>query len=221
MWELLPNLPPIGPINYWKQLGPMGLGKGLTEVVADQCSLNQIPWDSVIVKPKGPERRHSTKDMVSSNGDMYPPSYGACAGEICGYGRRIICANSRSASSALGENLDSQRFRCGYSPERDMRWRFMPVRNKEMWEEHAHKNATARDRLAGSGPSKIIHQSCKEHKREKTPEAGIVSKTGKAMTRDCDAPMPYQTAHGLRAGFPAVVLFEERSGTQALGIHRQ
>ncbi|KAJ7885948.1 hypothetical protein B0H14DRAFT_2563642 [Mycena olivaceomarginata] len=33
MWELQPNLTPIGPIMYWKQLGPMGLGKGLTEVV--------------------------------------------------------------------------------------------------------------------------------------------------------------------------------------------
>ncbi|KAJ6505997.1 hypothetical protein DFH09DRAFT_1101571 [Mycena vulgaris] len=32
MWELHPNLPPIGPIMYWKQLGPTGLGKGLTEV---------------------------------------------------------------------------------------------------------------------------------------------------------------------------------------------
>jgi hypothetical protein len=32
MWELQPNLPPIGPIMYWKQLDPMGLGKGLTEV---------------------------------------------------------------------------------------------------------------------------------------------------------------------------------------------
>jgi hypothetical protein len=32
MWEPLPNLCPIGPIMYWNQLGPMGLGKVLTEV---------------------------------------------------------------------------------------------------------------------------------------------------------------------------------------------
>ncbi|KAF8188560.1 hypothetical protein K438DRAFT_1764307 [Mycena galopus ATCC 62051] len=34
----MPNLPPIGPIMYWNQLGPMGMGKGLTEV-------RVVPWD--------------------------------------------------------------------------------------------------------------------------------------------------------------------------------
>ncbi|KAJ7833979.1 ankyrin repeat-containing domain protein [Mycena olivaceomarginata] len=42
-----PKLTPIGPIMYWNQLDPMGLGKGLTEVILQWFEIRVIGWGNV------------------------------------------------------------------------------------------------------------------------------------------------------------------------------